>query len=73
MRIKKIGEKPNRSGLAITLVTIFFMAIGAACLIIGYMDSILYWLRTTGIVILVISAIPLLVFLYNLIQKKIDS
>ena len=73
MRKPKVGKKKNRSGLWVTLVTLAFVAIGATCMVIGFLDSILSWLTTTGIAILVVGMIPLCVFGYNVLQKKIDS
>lgn len=73
MRKPRIGKKSMRGGIGVAIVTAVFAAIGVVCLVIGYKDTVLSWLKTTGIVVLVVSAIPLCVLAYNLIQKKIDS
>lgn len=73
MRKPNIGKKSKKSSIGVTIVTLVFAVIGAICLVIGYQDQVLSWLKTTGIVILVASAIPLLVLGYYLIQKKIES
>ena len=72
MRKIRIG-KPKRTGIGMLIVTLVFAAIGITCLIIGYKDTVLSWLTTTGIVVLILAAIPISIFTYVLIQKKIDS
>ena len=71
--MKKIGKKNKKAGLGVTLVTVLFALIGTVCLVIGYHDTVLQWLSTVGIVVLVVAAIPALVIGYMFIQKKIDS
>lgn len=69
----KPDNKNKKTGIAVTMVTVVFAVLGAVFLIIGYHDEVLRWMVTTGVALLVVSAIPLLVFGYMLIQKKIDS
>jgi len=69
----KTEKKSHKAGIAVWGVTALFAVLGAVFMIIGYHDEFLRWMVTTGIAFLVIAAIPLLIFGYNLIQKKIDS
>ena len=81
MKPKKNGSlKPKtemsaskKSGLWATAVTAVFAVIGAVFMIIGYRNEFLHWMVTTGIAFLVISLVPIGVFVYNLVNKKIDS
>lgn len=63
----------KKTGIAVTLVTVVFAAIGATFMIIGYHDEVLHWMATTGIAFLVVAALPALVFAFHLINKKIES
>ena len=67
----KSGNKKTASIVAI--VTAVFALAGAICLIIGYKDEVLHFLVTTGIALLVLALVPITVFAYQLIQKRIDS
>ncbi len=70
----KLKEKSSKkTGLAVALVTAVFATLGVVFLIIGYHDQVLHWMFTTGIAFLVVSLLPLGVFLYNVLQRKIDS
>ena len=66
---KKIGK----SGLCVILVTSFFAILGTIFMIIGYHDEFAHFLVTTGIALLVVAALPLGVWIFTLINKRIDS
>ena len=78
MKQKKLKLPTNkklwkRAGFWATAVTAVFALLGVVFMIIGYRDEVLRWMATTGIAFLVIALIPLGVFIYNVIQKKLDS
>lgn len=68
-------NKPNGNNKnigAVILITVFAI-IGIACLVIGWRNEIVSWLKTFGIVILVITS-PLVVYLlYKFIMNKIKD
>jgi len=66
-------NKSWKTGIAVSGVTVLFVAIGTVLLIVGYHNEVLQWLRTTGIVFLVLSALPLLIWGYNAISRKLES
>ena len=72
-KLKPAKKGNKKTGGIVLAVTLLFAAIGTVCLIIGYKDEVLRFLVTTGFALLVIAAIPIVVFLYQLIQKRIDS
>lgn len=63
----------RKSGIWASAVTAAFAVIGAVFMIIGYRNEFLHWMVTTGVAFLVVALIPILVFVYTLINKKIDS
>ena len=63
----------KKAGLWASAVTAAFAVLGAVFMIIGYRNEFLHWMVTTGIAFLVIAIFPLGVFIYTLINKKIDS
>lgn len=68
-------NKPNGSNknIGAVIITIVFAIIGIACLVIGYRNEIVSWMKTFGIVILVLTS-PLIVFLlYKFIMNKIKD
>ena len=69
----KPANKTKKTGVAVIAVTLAFTLLGVICLIIGYKDEVLHFLVTTGIALFVIALIPLSVFIYQLINKRIDS
>lgn len=71
----KVGKRgrSRKGGIIIGAVTGGFAVLGTVFLIIGYQNEVLKWMATTGIALLVMAAIPLLVLLYNLINRKIES
>lgn len=66
-------KKSKKTGIAVTVVTAVFAVLGAVFLVLGYHDEVLRWMTTTGIAFLVVSAFPVGIYVYNIIQKRIDS
>lgn len=71
-RIKLPNEK-RKGSFWILLVTGIFLVIGIILTIIAYRDTLISWMSTTGIALMVVALIPLGIYGYNLINKKIDS
>ena len=68
-------NKPNgnKKSIGVIIVTSVFAIIGIICIIIGYRIEFLNWLKTFGIVTLIIMS-PILVFvIYKIIIKKIKD
>lgn len=68
-------NKPNGSNknIGVVILITVFAIIGIACLVIGWRNEIVSWLKTFGIVILVITS-PLVVYLlYRFIMNKIKD
>ena len=68
-------NKPNgnNKNIGMVVITIVFAIIGIVCFIIGYNNEIISWMKTFGIVILVLL-LPLIVFLvYKFIIEKIKD
>lgn len=68
-------NKPNGSNKNVGVIIIMsvFAAIGLACFLIGWGNQIVSWMKTFGIVILVITS-PVIVFLlYKIIIDKIKD
>lgn len=62
-----------KKSIGTIIITSIFAIIGIVCILIGYANKFLLWLRTFGIVILVIS-FPILVYIiYKLILKKVKE
>lgn len=72
-KLKPARKGNKKTGGIVLAVTLIFAAIGTVCLIIGYKDEVLHFLVTTGIALLIVAAVPIVVFAYQLIQKRIDS
>lgn len=70
--LKPLGEK-KKTGLWVGLVTAVFLAAGITLTVIAYKDTLIQWMATTGIALIVVASFPLLILAYNLINKKIDS
>ena len=73
LKPKKRQSASRKTGIVAAAVTAAFAVIGTICMIIGYHDEVLRFLRTTAIAFFVVALFPLGVFVYNLINKKIDS
>lgn len=68
-------NKPNgnNKNIGVIAVSLFFAIAGLILIIIGYQNEIVSWMKTFGIVVLVIST-PIIVFvLYQIINKKIKD
>ena len=68
-------NKPNgnKKSIGVIIVTTVFAIIGIICIIIGYGSEFLTWLRTFGIVILVLVS-PILTFIiFHLIITKVKD
>lgn len=57
-------------GWGVGIALLAFAALGTAFLIIGYKDSIVSWMKTTGIVLLILAIIPLTYLVKFLIDQK---
>ena len=63
----------NKKNIGVIIVTAVFAIIGIICIIIGYGSNFLTWLKTFGVVILVLVS-PVLVFvIFKIIIKKIKD
>ena len=71
------APKPKKgisgAGIGVIITTVVFAALGIVFLIIGFHDTVLDWMKTMGIAILVVAMIPIIYIVYQLIQKRIDS
>ena len=68
-------NKPNGSNknIGVIIIMAVFAIIGIACFIIGWRNEIVSWMKTFGIVIVVITS-PLIVYLvYKFIMNKINK
>lgn len=65
-------SKANKS-VGMIIVTLIFIIIGIVCIIIGFKNDIVSWMKTFGIVVCVMLS-PIVVYLiYKLVMKKIDE
>ena len=65
-------KKISKAGLGVGIATAVFAIIATVFLIIGYQDTLLKWMRVSGIAMLVIAAFPIGWFIYHLIDKRIQ-
>lgn len=72
MKLPKTKKK-GKKGIMVLLVTIGFAVVGTVLLVIGYHNEVVSFLRTTGIALLLVALIPLTMFVYGLINKRIES
>lgn len=70
-KIKK--RKGSKANLGVIVTTIIFLIIGIILLIVGYGNEFLNWLKTFGVVILVISLPILVTCLGIIINNKIKE
>lgn len=69
----KPKAKTSKGNISILGTTLGFLILGIILLIIGYKDNVLPWLKTTGIVLLVI-AVPVLIWMvHGIIIEKIKD
>lgn len=64
------GSKKN---IGMIIITLIFALIGLVCIIIGYKNEVLNWLKTMGIVMVVVMMPVLIWFAFRLISKKIKE
>lgn len=69
----KFENRSVKSNKGVILVTLLFALIGMVLIVIGFKNEILSFLKTFGIIILVLSLIPLVTFLGIVINKKIKE
>lgn len=63
----------NKKSIGVIIITIVFALIGIACIIVGYGSEFLEWMKTFGIVILVLVS-PILTFvIFRLIIGKVKE
>lgn len=67
----KLNESKKSKGVIIS--TLVFAILGAICLIIGYKNEIVWWLKNIGIVLLVIAAPLIIYIIYKEIISKIKE
>lgn len=69
----KLKKERNKTNLAVIIVIIIFALIGGTLLLIGYKNEMLKWMKTFGIVLLVLI-LPLAIFvIYTSVNKKIKD
>lgn len=68
-------NKPNgnKKNIGVIIVTVVFAIIGMLCIIIGYGNDFLNWLKTFGIVILVLVSPVLVYVIFSFIIKKVKD
>ena len=65
--------KTKNKNLGVIIVMSVFAVLGIACIIIGYGNEFVSWLKTFGIVIVVL-ALPVIVFIvYRILVKKVKE
>lgn len=69
----KLPKEKHKGSFWVLLVTGIFLVIGIILTIIAYRDTLISWMATTGMALMVVAIIPLGIYGYNLINKKIDS
>lgn len=63
----------SKKSIGVIIVTTVFAIIGCICIIVGYGNEFLTWLKTFGVVILVLVS-PILIFvIYRIIIRKIKE
>lgn len=67
----KLNESKKSKGVIIS--TLVFAILGAICLIIGYKNEIVWWLKNIGIVLLVIVTPLIIYIIYKEIISKIKE
>lgn len=70
--LKPPKERKTKS-IWVAVVTAVFLVAGVIFAVIGYRNEILHWMGTTGLALLALASIPILVFSYKWIQKKITN
>lgn len=68
-----VKYKEAKTKIGIVGITVAFAIVAAIFIIIGTGNEVFGWLKTTGIVLLVISTPIILFFLYKFIMDKIKE
>lgn len=68
-----VKYKESKAKIGVVGITATFAIVAAIFIIIGTGSEVFSWMKTTGIVVLVISAPIMLYFLYNYVMKKIKE
>ena len=68
-----VKYKESKAKIGVIGVTVAFAIVAAILIIIGTGNKVFSWMKTTGIVVLAISAPIALYFLYNYVIKKIKE
>lgn len=69
----KQKAKASKGNISILGTTLGFLILGIVLLIIGCQDNVIPWLKTTGIVLLVI-AVPVLIWMvHSIVIEKIKD
>ena len=71
MVILMVKYKEAKSKITIVGITMAFAIVAAILIVIGIGNDALSWMKTTGIVLFVISTPIILFFLYKMVMKKI--
>ena len=69
----RVKYKESKAKIGVVGITVAFAIVAAIFIIIGTGSEVFSWMKTTGIVVLVISAPIMLYFLYNYVMKKIKE
>ena len=68
-----VKYKEAKTKIGIIGITVAFAIVAAILIIIGTGNEVFSWMKTTGIVVLAISAPIILYFVYNYVMKKIKE
>ena len=63
----------NKKSIGIIVITVIFAIIGVVCIIAAYGNEFLIWLRTIGVVLVVLTAPALVTLIYLFLIKKIKE
>lgn len=65
--------KIGGAGLGVAITTLVFAIIGGTFLIIGYYDTILSWMKSVGITLLILAVAPVATFAFYKIKQKLEE
>lgn len=68
-RFKKKNSQ-TAIGWGVGIALLVFAVLGTTFLIIGYHDTMFEWMKTTGLVILILSVIPITYIIKYIIDSK---
>ena len=66
-------NKASKGNISILGTTLGFLVLGIVLLIIGCQDNVIPWLKTTGIVLLVLAIPAIICLVHNIIIEKIKD